>query len=184
MRPTRTRRAFRTRSTSVARARQLSWRRVARAANAFLSGPLTIGEGVTLLVDKGVTLFASRDPKDYDVNGPGTCGTMPAKGPCKAFITIRAKNVGIMGDGVINGRGGAKMLGQDLSWWGLAVKAETASGGNQGAPYSDPRLISASNADGFTMYRITLHDSPNFHVGVTPDGWIYGVGRSSEDADA
>ncbi len=138
-----------------------------KGSDAFLSGPLTIGEGVTLLVDKGVTLFASRDPKDYDVNGPGTCGTMPAKGPCKAFITIRAKNVGIMGDGVINGRGGAKMLGQDLSWWGLAVKAETASGGNQGAPYSDPRLISASNADGFTMYRITLHDSPNFHVGVS-----------------
>ena len=135
--------------------------------DAFLSGPLTIGEGVTLLVDKGVTLFASRDPKDYDVNGPGTCGTMPAKGPCKAFLTIRAKNAGIMGDGVINGRGGAKMLGQDLSWWGLAVKAETASGGNQGAPYSDPRLISAANANGFTMYRITLHDSPNFHVGVS-----------------
>ena len=56
----------------------------AKGTNAFLSGPLTIGEGVTLLVDKGVTLFASRDPKDYDVNGPGTCGTLPAKGPCKA----------------------------------------------------------------------------------------------------
>ena len=139
----------------------------AKGANAFLSGPLELKEGVTLLVDKGVTLFASRDPKDYDVSGPGTCGTLPAKGPCKAFITIRAKNVGIMGDGVIDGRGGAKMLGQDLSWWGLAVKAEGAPGGSQGAPYSDPRLISAANADGFTMYRITLHDSPNFHVGVS-----------------
>jgi polygalacturonase len=138
-----------------------------KGANAFLSGPLELKEGVTLLVDKGVTLFASRNPKDYDVTGPGTCGTMPSKGPCKPFITIRAKNVGIMGDGVIDGRGGTKMLGQDLSWWGLAVKAETARGGNQGAPYSDPRLISASNADGLVMYRITLHDSPNFHVGVS-----------------
>ena len=124
-------------------------------------------EGVTLLVDKGVTLFGSRDPKDYDVSGPGTCGTMPSKGPCKPLITIRSKNVAIMGDGVIDGRGGAKMLGQDLSWWGLAVKAETASGGSQGAPYSDPRLISATNADGLVLYRITLHDSPNFHVGVS-----------------
>ncbi len=61
-----------------------------------------------------MTLFASRDPKDYDVTGPGNAaGRCPAKGPCKAFITIRAKNVGIMGDGVIDGRGGAKMLGQD-----------------------------------------------------------------------
>jgi polygalacturonase len=135
--------------------------------NAFLSGPLTIPEGVTLLVDKGATLFASRDPKDYDVNGPGTCGTFPSKGPCKAFITIRAKNVGIMGDGVIDGRGGAKMLGQDISWWGLAVKGEPNDAHPAGIPYSDPRLISAANADGFTIYRITLHDSPNFHVGVT-----------------
>jgi polygalacturonase len=135
--------------------------------NAFLSGPLTIPEGVTLLVDKGATLFASRDPKDYDVNGPGTCGTIPSKGPCKAFITIRAKNVGIMGDGVIDGRGGAKMLGQDVSWWGLAVKGEPTDAKPAGIPYSDPRLISASSADGFTMYRITLHDAPNFHVGVT-----------------
>jgi polygalacturonase len=135
--------------------------------NAYLSGPLTIPEGVTLLVDKGVTLFASRDPKDYDVNGPGTCGTIPAKGPCKAFITIRAKNVGIMGDGVIDGRGGAKLLGQDISWWGLAVKGEPTDALPAGIPYSDPRLISATNADGFTMYRITLHDAPNFHVGVT-----------------
>src|ERR1035437_5031041 len=49
----------------------------AKGANAFLSGPLELKEGVTLLVDKGVTLFASRDPKDYDISGPGTCGTIP-----------------------------------------------------------------------------------------------------------
>ena len=139
----------------------------AKGANAFLSGPLELKEGVTLLVDKGVTLFASRNPADYDVTGPGTCGTIPSKGPCKAFITIRTKNVGIMGDGVIDGRGGAKLLGQNVSWWGLAVQGEPTDARPAGIPYSDPRLISASNADGFTMYRITLHDSPNFHVGVS-----------------
>ena len=148
-----------------------------KGANAFLSGPFEIKEGVTLLVDKGVTLFASRDPKDYDVTGPGTCGTIPSKGPCRPFITIRAKNVGIMGDGVIDGRGGAKLLGQDISWWGLAVKGEPTDAKPAGIPYSDPRLISASGADGFTMYRITLHDSPNFHVGVSrTDGFtVWGV---------
>jgi len=139
----------------------------AKGANAFLSGPLELKEGVTLLVDKGVTLFASRNPADYDMTGPGTCGTIPSKGPCKAILTIRAKNVAIMGDGVIDGRGGAKLLGQDISWWGLAVKGEPTAALPAGLPYSDPRLISAANADGFTMYRITLHDSPNFHVGVS-----------------
>ena len=131
-------------------------------ANAFLSGPLELKEGVTLVVDKGVTLFASRRAADYDTAGPGTCGTMPSKGRCKPFLTIRAKNVGIMGDGVIDGRGGAKLLDKDYSWWALAVKAEPGN-----VPYSDPRLIDAADADGFTMYGITLHDSPNFHVGVS-----------------
>ena len=138
-----------------------------KGTNAFLSGPIELKEGITLLVDKGVTLVASRNPADYDVRGPGTCGTIPSKGPCKAFITIRAKNVAIMGGGVIDGRGGAKLLGQDISWWGLAVKGEPTAALPNGIPYSDPRLISVSDADGFTMYRITLHDSPNFHVGVS-----------------
>ena len=38
------------------------------ANDAFLTGPLTIPSGVTLLVDAGVTLYASRNPRDYDVN--------------------------------------------------------------------------------------------------------------------
>jgi len=139
-----------------------------KGANAFLSGPIEIKEGATLLVDKGVTLFASRNPLDYDMAGrPGTCGTIPSKGGCQAFITVRAKNVGIMGDGTIDGRGGAKLLGQEISWWALAVKGEPTADKPAGIPYSDPRLISVVNADGFTMYRITLHDSPNFHVGVS-----------------
>ena len=61
-----------------------------KGTNAFLSGPLELREGVTLLVDKGVTLFASRRrltmtwlprPEQAVVSGgPGTCGTMPSKG--------------------------------------------------------------------------------------------------------
>jgi polygalacturonase len=135
----------------------------AKGSNAFLSGPLELREGVTLLVDKGVTLFASRRASDYDVT-PGVCGVMmQARGrACKSFITIRAKNTAIMGDGVIDGRGGAKLLDKGYSWWALAVKAEPGN-----VPYSDPRLIDAAQADGFLLYRITLHDAPNFHVGVS-----------------
>ena len=48
--------------------------------NAFVSGALEMVEGVTLLIDKGVTLYGSRDPKDYDTNpageGPLLCGTL------------------------------------------------------------------------------------------------------------
>ncbi|MDR3745283.1 MAG: glycosyl hydrolase family 28 protein [Acidobacteriaceae bacterium] len=131
--------------------------------NAFLSGPLELREGVTLLVDKGVTLFASRRASDYDVT-PGACGVlMKARAQaCKSFLTIRARNTGIMGEGVIDGRGGAKLLDKGYSWWALAVKAEPGN-----VPYGDPRLIDAAQADGFTLYKISLHNSPNFHVGVS-----------------
>jgi polygalacturonase len=131
--------------------------------NAFLSGPLELREGVTLLIAKGVTLFASRRASDYDVT-PGSCGVlMQVKGHwCKPLLTIRAKNAAIMGDGAIDGRGGAKLLDKGYSWWALAVKAEPGT-----VPYSDPRLIDAAEADGFTLYRITLHNAPNDHVAVS-----------------
>src|SRR5258708_27536951 len=34
----------------------------------FLAGPLQLRAGVTLLVDTGTTLYASRNPRDYDVS--------------------------------------------------------------------------------------------------------------------
>src|SRR5271156_4546215 len=40
--------------------------------NAFLSGPLELREGVTLIVDKGVTLYASRDAAVYEKSS-GSC---------------------------------------------------------------------------------------------------------------
>lgn len=149
--------------------------------NAFLTGPLEMRTGVTLLVDEGVTLFGSRDAKLYDLQGegmtPGLCGTLapgapttfpapqrsaPLHGGCRPLISVmNAKNVGIMGNGIIDGRGYAKILGKDYSWWELARKAEPK---NQ--RYFNPRMIVASHADGLVLYRITLHNSTNFHVSV------------------
>src|SRR5689334_8174546 len=40
----------------------------------FVSGPLSIPKGVTLLIDAGSTLFASRNPRNYDSNSSQTCG--------------------------------------------------------------------------------------------------------------
>ncbi|HTW61504.1 MAG TPA: glycosyl hydrolase family 28 protein, partial [Terracidiphilus sp.] len=59
---------------------------------------------------------------------------------------------------VIDGRGGEKMLGSQYSWWDLAEQAR--AGGSQQVP----RLIVATDSDDFTLYRITLKNSPNFHV--------------------
>jgi polygalacturonase len=133
------------------------------AANAFLSGPLDLREGVTLLIDKGVTLYASRDPKVYEVS-PGSCGLVSQeKSGCRPLIAGKhVAHAAIMGDGVIDGRGGARMLvdGKEAgkSWWDLAEDAR--SGGRQQVP----RLIVMDHSDDFTLYRITLKNSPNFHV--------------------
>jgi polygalacturonase len=131
--------------------------------DAFLSGPLDLRKGVTLVVDRGAYLFGSRNPRDYDAK-PGVCGTIVQEGGrgCRGLINgDGVADAGIMGDGVIDGRGGETILGQSITWWNLADKAR--AGGSQ----QNPRLIVLNQCDNFTLYRITLMNSPNFHVGYS-----------------
>src|SRR5690349_768847 len=46
-------------------------RAVELKSGAFLSGPLQLRRGVTLVVDRGATLYGSRNPRDYDTT-PGS----------------------------------------------------------------------------------------------------------------
>ncbi|QMV17363.1 glycoside hydrolase [Granulicella sp. 5B5] len=136
--------------------------------NAFLSGPIELRTGVTLLVDKGVTLYGSRDPKVYE-KSPGSCGVVnDEKAGCRTLIVAdHADDAGIMGDGVIDGRGGAKLLvdGKDSSktWWDLAEDAR-GHNGQKDRRQQVPRLIEMNASNNFTIYRITLKNSANFHV--------------------
>ena len=59
----------------------------AAGKNAFLTGPIELRPGVTLLVDEGVTLYGSRDPKVYEMT-PGSCGIVTKEGghTCKPLI--------------------------------------------------------------------------------------------------
>ena len=136
--------------------------KAAGARNIFLAGPLQLKPGVTLLVDGGAALFASRNPRDYDLT-PGGCGVVTTgAGGCKPMIAAdHAPGSGIMGDGAIDGRGGAKLLGQSVTWWELAHTAKVLD-----QRQTVPRMIAVTQSDDFTLYRITLRNSPNFHVGV------------------
>ena len=129
--------------------------------DAFLSGPLHLKSGVALRVDRGVTLFASRDASLYAIR-PGSCGRVthtPGPRGCKPLIAVDdAPRSAVMGEGAIDGRGGEKILGSSDSWWDLAEQAR--AGGYQ----QNPRLIVVNRSDNFTLYRITLRNSPNFHV--------------------
>lgn len=142
---------------------------------AFLSGPLTLRANVVLLVDEGVTLFASRYPREYDKTA-GDCGhTTSTSSGCKPFISVQGAagapivGAGIMGKGTIDGLGGEPMVGgfggdADASWWDYANAA--------GGTFSNPRLVDVGRAKDFTLYQITLQNSPKFHVGLESDGFV------------
>ncbi|PAA97638.1 glycoside hydrolase family 28 protein [Serratia fonticola] len=140
--------------------------------NAFLSGPLTLKSGVTLWVDQGITLFASRSPVDYQIAGKNNCGeTASADNGCNALITATdAINSGVIGEGIIDGRGGAVLTSGKyadiLTWWDVGALTKTVSGANQ----NNPRLIQVTNknsakptSQNFTLYKITLQNAPKFH---------------------
>jgi polygalacturonase len=115
--------------------------------NAFVTGPLTIPTGVTLWVDAGVTLYGTRNPAVY--------------GAATALISIRSANAGIMGQGVIDGQGGEPQIGATQTWWDV-----------NGGGGSSPALIQTVGATNFTLYQITLHNSPMFHVKLNAVGFV------------
>lgn len=133
--------------------------------DAFLVGPLNIPSGVTLLVDAGVTVYASRNPRDYDNSSAQLCGTLDKKGSgCNPIFNLsNTSGSGIMGYGTLDGRGYMPLLlnGQPgpESWWQIANDANV-----QGLNQNNPRLINMSKADRFTLYKIRIMNSPMFHV--------------------
>jgi polygalacturonase len=129
------------------------------ANNAFVSGPVTLPTGVTLWIDAGATLYASRNPGVY---GGAACGT--TTGTCTALIRAHGANSGVAGDGVIDGQGGEPMIGQGQSWWDLTAASNGASG--------NPPLIQVQSATNFTLYRITLHNAPKAHVKLDAQGFV------------
>jgi polygalacturonase len=134
--------------------------RGAGAKRAFLTGPLELKSGVTLVVDTNTILFGSRDPRLYDVT-PGACGKLAQSGRgCFALIRAeKANHSGIMGKGTIDGRGWASLLNGSVSWWELAQQAR-----NGPLTQNCPRLFQTLRSDDITLYQITLRNPGQFHV--------------------
>ncbi|MET0792138.1 MAG: glycosyl hydrolase family 28 protein [Polyangiaceae bacterium] len=131
--------------------------------NAFVSGQLRI-TGQTLWVDAGVTLYASRNPDVFQIPG-NTCGAVGLNDSkaCLNFIEVAGNRPAIVGDGIIDGQGGEPLIGHDYSWWQLSYALRDVDGS-----LGNPTLISLnSGTAGFVLYRITLHNSPKFHVKLT-----------------
>lgn len=158
------------------------------ANTAFLTGPIALRPGVTLLVDKGATLYGSRNPESYALT-PGSCGLInDSSSGCKPLIAVKnATGSGIMGDGTIDGQGGGALVVDGKltakSWWDLAEDAR--AGGHQQAP----RLVDTDLSDDFTLYRITLRNAATSHVvfhrgdGFTVWGVKIDTPRSARNTD-
>jgi hypothetical protein len=144
--------------------------------DAFLIQPLNIPAGVGLIVDGGVSVFASRNPTDYQTASTELCGSYGSAGNgCNVLLNfIKGTGSGLYGFGVIDARGGSTMLGgpnPGETWWANADKADTAVLGQD-----NPILMKPSSANSFTMYKITLRNSPEFHVGWSGTGLtVWGV---------
>jgi polygalacturonase len=143
----------------------------ASGESGFISGPLKLKSGVKLWIDAGTTLFASRNPADFD-RGPGTCGTA-TKGEDDAcdplIMALDTVSSGVVGDGAIDGRGGSLLNnGRNAnikSWWDVAWQNKT-----EGLYQQNPRLIQVRKGSDFLLYRVAVMNSPNFHIvtaGVT-----------------
>jgi polygalacturonase len=117
------------------------------ASDAFLTGPLTIPSGVSLWIDTGATLYGTRDLGVY--------------AGASALIKVSGAGSAIAGGGVIDGQGGEPIVGKTTSFWDA-----NGSGG------SSPALIQVSSATQFTLYGITLHNAPKFHVKLGAAGFV------------
>ena len=154
--------------------------------DAFLTGPLELRPGIAVVVAGKTILFGSRNPRDYDLT-PGSCGIINEKGHgCKPmFGGSGVPDASIMGDGTIDGRGWAKLTGQKDSWWDLAQQAKPLPHMNQNCP----RIVEISRCNKFTIYRITLKNSGNFHVayksgdGFTAWGVIIDTPKTARNTD-
>ncbi len=129
------------------------------ANNSFIAAHLTVS-GVTLWIDSGVTLYTSRNAELFQKTG--NCGVIGVNdsGACNDFITIGGASPGIVGDGVIDGQGDQPLVGHDYSWWQMSAALRDIDGS-----IGNPTLLNVgTGTTGLLLYRITLHNSPKFHV--------------------
>jgi polygalacturonase len=126
--------------------------------NAFLAGPIQVRSGKTLWIDTGITVYASRNPRNFDAKpGSGLCGTAASNSACTGVFNMTAStNAGLMGKGTIDGQGGKPVLGSTSTWWQLNT---VASGG-----LAAPRLVSANSGSGLVIQGLRIQNAGKFHI--------------------
>jgi len=132
--------------------------------NAFLTQPIVLKAGVTLLIDAEVTLFGSNNLSDYSCTDTS----------CVHLIQV-APNTGTPGSGIM---GYGVIDGQGSFCWDI-----NASGGQcpRTIFVGDPNTHASS--DNFTLYKTTLQNSTKFHFYAISNGLtVWGAKISTSGA--
>ena len=127
--------------------------------------------GKTLWIDKGVTLFMSRNTDLFQRTG--NCGALGVNdsSACWEFIAVRGGKPELIGEGIIDGQGGEPGIGKDYSWWQASYALRAVNGS-----IGQPNMINLEKGTrGFVLYRLTLHNSAKFHVKLTSSP-VEGIG--------
>jgi hypothetical protein len=148
---------------------------------AIVLGSIVWPTGVSVILDPGTTVYASRNPADF---GGGDCGTIPTgkDGTSCSDHWITApgtSGIGFYGFGMFNGRGWDKAYGNSAAsgWYYNRVqsycsnhgKAElgspacTPTTGASGIAYG-PDAFHLKNANNVTFYGVWLIDADNFNL--------------------
>lgn len=135
---------------------------VALAPGRYLTGSLFLKKGVTLRLDKGVTLLGSQDIQDYP-EIPTRVAGIEMKWPAALLNVLDQDNVAIVGEGTVDGQG------QPFwdHYWALRKEYE-AKGLRWIVDYDAqrPRLLLLSNASNVTLKGLTLQRSGFWTVHV------------------
>ena len=150
--------------------------------DAFLIDPITLPQGVSLIIDGGVTVYASRNPRNYqDPTTPdvvcGNVGPYPVNQGCKPLLTLAASS-GVYGYGILDGQGDKELIGGDnagtATWWNLLTQKkgckQSGSLASADCEQAAPLMISTGNVKGggspnsnLSLYKITIRNPP-FHT--------------------
>ncbi|WP_324674987.1 glycoside hydrolase family 28 protein [Hymenobacter sp. GOD-10R] len=160
------------------------------APGQYLTGSLFLKKGVTLQLDKGVTILGSENLKDYPEIQTRVAG-VEMKWPAALLNILDQDNVAITGQGTVDGQG---KVFWDAYW---AMRKEYEPKGLRWIVDYDakrPRTLLVSNASNVTLKGITLQRSGFWTVhilyskNVTADGLVIrnnigGHGPSTDGID-
>jgi polygalacturonase len=136
--------------------------------------------GKRLWIDKGVTLFMSRNTDLFQRTG--NCGALGVNdsSACWEFLNVSGVKPELIGEGIIDGQGGEPGVGKDYSWWQASYALRAVNGS-----IGQPNMINLEKGTKqFILYRLTLHNSAKFHVKLTSspiDGTAPGVCDTMKD---